>query len=123
MKQTLIIPLLLLLSGSFAVAQTGGKIISPPELWKSYDSNKGDFKEEIISQEIRNGIINRDTYISAYVLGEEIRVYCRYSVKEGAKKAPGLLVVHGWMGAANPDKKFVVDGLSLIHISEPTRPY
>ena len=28
----------------FAVAQTGEKIISPPELWKGYDPNKGDFK-------------------------------------------------------------------------------
>lgn len=74
MKQTLISALLLLLSASFSEAQTGGKIISPPELWKDYDPNQGDFKEEIISQEIRNGIINRDTYISAYVLGEEIRV-------------------------------------------------
>ena len=114
MKQTLIIALLLLLSASFLAAQTGGKIISPPELWKDYDPNKGDFKEELISEKTQDGIINRDTYISAYVLGEEIRVYCRYSVKNGAKKAPGLLVVHGWMGAANPDKKFVVDGWAVM---------
>ena len=67
MKQTLIIGLLLLLSASFSIAQMGGKIISPPELWKDYDPNKGDFKEEIIKQESRDGIINRDTYILSLI--------------------------------------------------------
>ena len=50
-------------------------------LWKDYDPNDGDFQEEIVNQENRDGVFHRDSYISAYVLGEEVRVYCRYSVK------------------------------------------
>lgn len=88
--------------------------ISPTSLWQDYDPDKGDFKEEIIKQEIQNGIFHRDSYISAYVLGEEIRVYCRYSVKAGATKAPGLIVVHGWMGSPNTDRKFVDDGWAVM---------
>jgi len=87
---------------------------SPVALWKDYDPNQGDFKEEIVKVETKDGIFNRDSYISAYVLGEEIRVYCRYRVNAGAVKAPGLLVVHGWMGAAEPDRKFVEDGWAVM---------
>jgi dienelactone hydrolase len=32
----------------------------------------------------------------------------------GETKAPGLLVVHGWMGAAEPDRKFVEDGWAVM---------
>ena len=56
-----------------------------------------DFKEEIISEETKDGIYNRVFYISAYVLGEDVRVYCKYSVKTGVTNAPGLLNVRGWM--------------------------
>ena len=45
---------------------------SPTQVWADYDPNKGDFKEEIISEETKDGICNREFYISAYVLGEEI---------------------------------------------------
>ena len=85
-----------------------------PALWKDYDPNQGEFKEEIIKQETRDGLINRESYISAYVLGEEIRVYCRFGVKEGAVKAPGLLSVHGWMGAPNVIKDYVDDGWAVM---------
>lgn len=88
--------------------------LTPPALWKDYDPNRGDFKEEIIRQETKDGVFSRDSYISAYVLGEEVRVYCRYSVKAGAKNAPGLLNVHGWMGAANADRKYVNDGWAVM---------
>lgn len=87
---------------------------SPAALWKDYDPDQGAFKEEIVHEEMRDGIFNRDSYISAYVLGEEIRVYCRYRVKTGATNAPGLLVVHGWMGAADPDRRFVEDGWAVM---------
>lgn len=87
---------------------------TPVELWKDYDPDQGDFKEEIVREETRDGLYHRDSYISAYLLGEEIRVYCRYSVKAGATKAPGLLAVHGWMGAASPDRKFVDDGWAVM---------
>ena len=94
-------------------ARTGGLIL-PPELWKDYDPDKEEFKEEIIEKGTKDGIFYRDSYISAYVLGEEIRVFCRYGVKEGVTKAPGLLDVHGWMGAPNISKDYVKDGWAVM---------
>ena len=43
---------------------------TPSALWKDYDPNQGDFKEEIVKQETRDAFYSRDSYISAYVLGE-----------------------------------------------------
>ena len=31
---------------------------TPAALWKGFDPNQGDFKEEIVKQETRNGILN-----------------------------------------------------------------
>ncbi len=106
--------LIALLLAPLATLHAAELFPTPAALWKDYDPNHGEFKEEIVKQETRDGIFSRDSYISAYVLGEEIRVYCRYKVKEGAAKAPGLLVVHGWMGAAEPDRKFVEDGWAVM---------
>jgi dienelactone hydrolase len=106
--------LIALLLAPLATLHAAEPFPTPAALWKDYDPNKDAFKEEIVKQETRDGIFSRDSYISAYVLGEEIRVYCRYKVKEGAAKAPGLLVVHGWMGAAEPDRKFVEDGWAVM---------
>jgi len=103
-----------LLLTPLASAQAAHPLPTPAALWKDYDPNQGGFKEEIVKQETRDGIFKRDTYISAYVLGQEIRVYCRYSVKTEATKAPGLLIVHGWMGAPEPDRKFVEDGWAVM---------
>ena len=83
---------------------------SPVELWQDFDPDNGDFKEEIVAEATQNGIDYRDSYISAYVLGEEIRVYCKYAVKAGATSAPGLLNVHGWMQTANIDPGYVTNG-------------
>jgi hypothetical protein len=88
---------------------------SIPELWKDYDPNHGDFKEVIVKQETRDGVFSRDSYISAYVLGEEIRVYCRYSVRDGLNQAPGLLSVHGWMGAPAIDFPMGHDRFSVSY--------
>jgi dienelactone hydrolase len=117
MKLILSVLTALLLSQSAVLYAAEALRTVPPsvtQVWAGYDPNQGDFKEAIIKQETRDGITSRDSYITAYVLGEEIRVYCRYSVKAGATKAPGLLVVHGWMGAANADPKFVKDGWAVM---------
>jgi hypothetical protein len=96
----------------FAVEQQ--RVMTPPELWKGYDSDKGDFNEEIVSLETKNGVVQRDSYISAYVLGEEVRVFCKYAVKAAATHAPGLLNVHGWMATANIDQSYVDDGWAVM---------
>ncbi len=91
-----------------------GELLKPPAIWKDYDPNRGDFKEEIIKKETRNGLFYRESYISAYVLNEEIRVYCKYGVKEGVTNAPGLLNVHGWMGTPDINKEYVNDGWAVM---------
>ncbi len=86
----------------------------PPEVWARYDPDAGDFKEEIVSEETKDGIYRRDSYISAYVNGEEIRVFCTYAVKAGARNAPGLLDVHGWMSYPKIDLSYVQDGWAVM---------
>ena len=86
----------------------------PPEVWEGFDPDAGDFKEEIVSDRVEGGVRHRESYISAYVLGEEVRVYCKYQVKEGAKNVPGLMDVHGWMGSPAPDKSYVNDGWAVM---------
>jgi len=97
-----------------AFAEGTAPFLTPPGLWKDFDPDKGDFKEEIVAEETKGGFYNRDSYISAYVLGEEIRVFCKYAVKAGARKAPGLLNVHGWMATANVDPAYVDDGWAVM---------
>ena len=91
-----------------------GELLKPLAIWRDYDPNQGDFKEETIKKETRNGIFYRESYISAYVLKKEIRVYCKYSVKEGVAHAPGLLNVHGWMGWPVINNEFVDDGWAVM---------
>lgn len=95
-------------------AQSETMLPKPPDVWKDYDPDQGDYKEEVIREETKDGIIFRDSYISAYVLGEEIRVFCKYAVKADVTKAPGLMDVHGWMSSPNPDLKFVREGWAVM---------
>jgi len=83
-------------------------------VWKNYDSEAGDFKEEIVFEETKAGIYFKDSYISAYVNGKEVRVYCKYAVKAGAKNAPGLMDVHGWYGAPRISMDYVNAGWAVL---------
>ena len=102
-----------LTAGAFA-EEPAPKLPTPPEVWKNYNPDAGDFKEEIISEGTKDGIYFRDSYISAYVNGEEVRVFCKYGVKEGAKNAPGLLNVHGWTQGPYLDLDFIKDGWAVM---------
>jgi dienelactone hydrolase len=93
---------------------TAQALETPSQLWADYDPNAGDFKEEIVRDETKDGIYCRESYISCSVLDLEIRVFCLYKVKAGAVKAPGLLNVHGWMGAAAIPKDYVDDGWAVM---------
>lgn len=87
---------------------------APPDIWRGYDPDRGDFKEEIISERTVEGIYYKDAYISAYVNGQEVRVYCKYAVKADARQAPGLMNVHGWMGGPSIDGAYVQDGWAVM---------
>jgi acetyl esterase/lipase len=99
---------------AFSAFADSAELPMPPEVWKDYDPDAGDFKEEIVREETRNGVYYKDSYISAYVNGEEVRVFCRYAVKAGAKNAPGLMNVHGWMGGPGIDMAYVNDGWAVL---------
>ena len=128
MRTTLIVILSLTISHN-CWAENRPALLTPSDVWKDFDPDQGDFKEEIISAETRNGIFYRESYISAYVLGEEIRVYCKYSVKEGATNVPGLMNVHGWMSSPTIDQSFVDDGWAVMShdycgkVSKDDRPH
>lgn len=104
--------LLLILFGSQLQSQS--KWLTPPDVWSTYNPDQGDFKEEIVREETKDGIYFKDSYISAYVNGQEVRVYCKYAVKAGIKNVPGLMNVHGWYGAPVIDLKYVRDGWAVL---------
>jgi dienelactone hydrolase len=101
-------------AGASAAAAAEQPRPTPPQLWADFDPDRGDFAEEIVREETRNGVYERESFISAPVLGEDVRVYCIYAVKAGATKVPGLLNVHGWMGAASIDQGYVADGWAVM---------
>jgi len=115
-RNTLITGILaLLMALAFnAFADSAENLPTPLEIWKAYDPDAGDYKEEIVGERTEDGIYYRESYISAYVNNEEIRVYCKYAVKAGARNAPGLMDVHGWMGAPNPDMSYVKEGWAVM---------
>ena len=96
------------------VAESQAALPTPPEVWQNYDPDAGNFKEEIIKEQTKGGIYYKESYISAYVNGIEIRVFCKYAVKAGAKQAPGLMNVHGWMGGPAIDQGYVNDGWAVM---------
>ena len=102
------------MSAPTLMAEGSAKLLTPPEIWKDYNPNQGDFKEEIVKEETKDGFYYRESYISAYVLDEEARVFCLYKVKSDAQKAPGLLNVHGWMGSASINQSYVNDGWAVM---------
>jgi dienelactone hydrolase len=89
-------------------------VASPANLWKDFDPDAGEFKEEVVHEETKDGVYFRDSYISAYHAGEEIRVYCKYAVKVDAKHVPGLMNVHGWMGRPSIDMDYVNNGWAVM---------
>jgi dienelactone hydrolase len=97
-----------------SAAMAGSALPTPPDVWAGYDPDAGDFKEEVVREETKDGVYYRDTYISAYVNGEEIRVFCMYGVKADATNAPGLLNIHGWMARANLDRSYINDGWAVM---------
>lgn len=114
MRYTISLLLMCMTLVSIAQPATEPALPTPPDVWKDYDPDTGHFKEEIIHEETKDGIYYKDAYISAYINGEEVRVFCKYAVKAGAKNAPGLMNVHGWMGAPAIDPAYVRDGWAVL---------
>ncbi|HUU93470.1 MAG TPA: dienelactone hydrolase family protein [Phycisphaerae bacterium] len=102
------------LAGAREAYAADAGLLGPPEIWKDYDPDKGDFEEKIIKEWDGDKIHFRDSYISAYVNKEKIRVYCRYAFPKGATRLPAMLFVHGWMGAPQINRDFVKNGYAVM---------
>lgn len=64
-----------------ALGAEGGKpqMLKPPEVWKGYDPDAGEFKEEVLKRWTENGANYKEVYFSAYINGHEVRVYGIYA--------------------------------------------
>lgn len=93
---------------------SGAELLKPPDLWKGYDPDAGALEERIVREWDQDGHHFRDSYISAYVNGEKVRVYCKYAHPRGATRLPAILFLHGWMGAPGINKRFLDDGYAVM---------
>ena len=101
--------LLLLLAGIHAAEVPATAPQSPMQVWADYDPNQGDFKEEIVKEETKEGFYYRESYISAYVVERKSGSTVSIRSRQG-HKCPRAVNVHGWMGKPSIDKEYVADG-------------
>ncbi|MEO1997546.1 MAG: prolyl oligopeptidase family serine peptidase [Planctomycetaceae bacterium] len=106
--------LVFVILASVPAGSVAAELPKPPAVWSDFDPNRGPWNEDVVAEVTRDGVYYRDSYISAWVLGEEIRVFCKYAVKQDRRRAPGLLNVHGWMGAPNIDRTYVDEGWAVL---------
>ncbi|MBL7223650.1 MAG: dienelactone hydrolase family protein [Candidatus Brocadiae bacterium] len=69
--------------------------MTPPEVWSTYDPDKGALDEEIIRQWSEKGATYKEVYFSAYVNGHTVRVYGLYAAPEGATGVAAVMHLHG----------------------------
>ena len=87
---------------------------SPPEVWADYDPDAGAYNETIVAEWDAGGVHYKDFYISAYVNGEEIRMFCKYAAQIGATNQPAILDMHGWTGAPFISSEFISRGYAIM---------
>ena len=81
----------LFLQSVFLTVAQADPLLTPTEVWKDYDPDKGDFKEEVVREETKGGILYKDSYVSAYVNGKEVRVFCNCLLYTSPSPRDGLL--------------------------------
>ena len=52
----------LFLQSVFLTIAHADPLLTPKEVWKDYDPDKGDFKEEVVREETKGGILYKDSY-------------------------------------------------------------
>ena len=94
----------------------GAEMLKPPEVWKDYDPNRGAYEEEIVKQRDQGNIHYKDFYISAYVNGGKIRMFCQYAAPkvDNTRKLPAMLCIHGWMGTSAINSTFLERGYAVM---------
>ena len=112
MRAVLISAILGVVAGAWPAA--GAEMLKPPEVWKDYDPDKGDYEEEIVKEWDGGDTHYKDVYISVRVNGQKIRMVCQYAAKKGARKLPAMLCIHGWMGTSAIDRRFLERGYAVM---------
>ena len=77
-------------------------MLTPPEVWSTYDPDKGSFDEEILREWTKKGARYKEVYFSAYVHGHTVRVYGLYAVPKEATGVPAVMHLHGGGQTVNP---------------------
>ena len=113
MRHSLIGSILALFTG-IPMMMAAADLLTPAELWKDYDPDKGAYEEEIVKQWDQGTVHYKDFYISAYVNGEKIRMFCKYAAEKSPKKLPAMLCIHGSGGQAFIEKKFIEKGYVVL---------
>ena len=87
---------------------------APPIVWAGYDPDAGAYNETIIAEWDVGNVHYKDFYISVYLKGEEIRMYCKYAAQSGATNQPAILNIHGWYGAPSLNSEFINRGYAVM---------
>ncbi|MCY3018524.1 MAG: CIA30 family protein [Planctomycetota bacterium] len=92
------LPVFCILTGVSAAEEPDARttrMLTPPEVWSTYDPDAGEFNEEVLKRWSEKGADYKEVYFSAHINGQTVRVYGIYAVPTGAKMAPAVMHLHG----------------------------
>ncbi|MCY3017865.1 MAG: acetylxylan esterase [Planctomycetota bacterium] len=75
--------------------ETKPEMLLPPDVWRTYDPDAGEFNEEVLKRWSEKGADYKEVYFSAYINGQTVRVYGMYAAPTGAKSVPAVMHLHG----------------------------
>lgn len=103
MRCFVFLPVWVILTAGSVAALDAGASQTPPDVWKGYDPDAGEFKEEIVFEETKGGIYYQDAYISAYINNKEaglLQICCQSRGRE-SPWPDGCSRVDGWPAAGH----------------------
>jgi len=98
MKETVRVLAVITASTLWTAALASGKdpaMLTPPEVWSTYDPDQAAYDEEVLKQWTEKGACYKEVFFSAYVNGQTVRVYGLYAAPEGARGVPAVMHLHG----------------------------
>jgi len=91
---------LCIMAGTAASGEPGNgkpQMLTPPEVWKGYDPDAGEFNEEVLKRWNEDGADYKEVCFSAYIGEHEVRVYGIYAApgKKPDVRLPAVMHLHG----------------------------
>ena len=75
------------------------QMLTPSQVWSTYDPDAGEFDEEVLKRWTQSGADYKEAYFSAWVHGQHVRVYGIYAAPARAGKpggrVPAVMHLHG----------------------------